>query len=70
MEMKEVNYRICCEELTCEEETCLCYGIVHENGTIHHISTDKSFVELITDLVNRLQLSPDRARDLIEHLIP
>jgi len=66
----EKKYAIVSELFICEEEPCICYGMQHDGDAIRHISTDRLFVELITELVNRLELDPQRARDLIEALLP
>ena len=69
--MKNVNkYTIVSEVFVCEEGSCLCYGIRREDDAIRHISTDRVFVEMVTEVVNRLDLDPQRARDLIESLLP
>ena len=64
------KYTIVSDIYVCEEEPCICYGIQFDKDVIPHISTDRVFVELIMDLVNRLEWEPQRARDLIEHLLP
>ena len=70
-EMKNVKkYTIVSEVFVCEEGPCLCYGIRREDDAIRHISTDRVFVEMVTEVVNRLDLDPQRARDLIESLLP
>ena len=70
MTTKKKEYRVCCEELICEEGTFLTYGMARETDVIRDISTDRIFVEMITELVNRLQLDPQRAKALIEQLLP
>lgn len=67
---KKGKYRIVCETLVCEEGSCVCYGMHREDDAIPHISTDRTFVQLVADLVNRLELEPHKARDLIEQLLP
>ena len=70
MATNKENYRIHCEELVCEEGAFLTYSMMHATDAIRHISTDKVFVETVTELVNRLDLDPQRTRDLIEQLLP
>ena len=63
------TYEIVCETFICEEEPCVCYSMHSGEDAIRHISTDRIFVEAVTNLVNRIGLSPKQTRDLLEVLL-
>ncbi|MBR5981587.1 MAG: hypothetical protein IK035_06215 [Firmicutes bacterium] len=67
---KNQKYRIICEEWNEEGTVCPCYGLVCEDLQIHYVSTDKAFVEKIADVLNDLDVDPQRAQSIVEDLLP
>ena len=64
------TYRVFCEMLVCEEGPYQAYGIMTRSGPIHDISPDRGVVEDLAALLNRLQLDPCRAGEVIESVLP
>ena len=64
------TYQVICETFVCEEGPYLAYGMQTRFGAIHDISPDRNLVEDLARLFNQMQLDPQRAGDVIEHMLP
>ena len=67
---KNQKYQVICETWAEEGEECPCYGLVCEDLQIHYVSTDRSFVEGIADKLNREDVDPKQAPDVVESMLP